>query len=98
MLESAFQGALIKELKAMFPGCLVLKNDPNYIQGFPDLTVLYRDKWALLESKRETKASRRPNQDYYVELADGMSFARFICPENKQEVLNELQQAFQSGR
>lgn len=96
MLESAFQGALIKELKAMFPGCLVLKNDPNYIQGFPDLTVLYRDKWALLESKRETKASHRPNQDYYVELADGMSFARFICPENKQEVLNELQQAFQS--
>ena len=98
MLESEFQGALIKELKAMFPGCLVLKNDPNYIQGFPDLTVLYRDKWALLESKRETKASHRPNQDYYVELADGMSFARFICPENKQEVLNELQQAFQSGR
>ena len=98
MLESGFQGALIKELKAMFPGCLVLKNDPNYIQGFPDLTVLYRDKWALLESKRETKASHRPNQDYYVELADGMSFARFICPENKQEVLNELQQAFQSGR
>ena len=98
MLESAFQGALIKELKTMFPGCLVLKNDPNYIQGFPDLTVLYRDKWALLESKRETKASHRPNQDYYVELADGMSFARFICPENKQEVLNELQQAFQSGR
>ena len=98
MLESKFQGALIKELKTLFPGCLVLKNDPNYIQGFPDLTVLYRDKWALLESKRETKASHRPNQDYYVELADGMSFARFICPENKQEVLNELQQAFQSGR
>lgn len=98
MLESTFQGALIKELKAMFPGCLVLKNDPNYIQGFPDLTVLYRDKWALLESKRETKASHRPNQDYYVNLADGMSFARFICPENKQEVLHELQQTFQSGR
>jgi hypothetical protein len=98
MLESTFQGALIKELKAMFPGCLVLKNDPNYIQGFPDLTVLYRDKWALLESKRETKASHRPNQDYYVDLADGMSFARFICPENKQEVLHELQQTFQSGR
>lgn len=98
MLESAFQGALIKELKAMFPGCLVLKNDPNYIQGFPDLTILYRDKWALLESKRETKASHQPNQDYYVNLADGMSFARFICPENKQEVLHELQRTFQSGR
>lgn len=96
MLESKFQGALIKELKTLFPGCLVLKNDPNYIQGFPDLTVLYRDKWALLESKRETKASHRPNQDYYIDIADGMSFARFICPENKQEVLHELQQAFES--
>jgi len=96
MLESKFQGALIKELKTLFPGCLVLKNDPNYIQGFPDLTVLYRDKWALLESKRETKASHRPNQDYYIDIADGMSFARFICPENKQEVLYELQQAFES--
>lgn len=96
MLESKFQGALIKELKTLFPGCLVLKNDPNYIQGFPDLTVLYRDKWALLESKRETKASHRPNQDYYIDIADDMSFARFICPENKQEVLHELQQAFES--
>lgn len=96
MLESKFQGALIKELKTLFPGCLVLKNDPNYIQGFPDLTVLYRDKWALLESKKETKASHRPNQDYYIDIADGMSFARFICPENKQEVLHELQQAFES--
>lgn len=98
MLESKFQGALIKELKTLFPGCLVLKNDPNYIQGFPDLTVLYRDKWALLESKREPKASHRPNQDYYIDIADGMSFARFICPENKQEVLHELQQAFESRR
>lgn len=96
MLESKFQGALIKELKTLFPGCLVLKNDPNYIQGFPDLTVLYRDKWALLESKREPKASHRPNQDYYIDIADDMSFARFICPENKQEVLHELQQAFES--
>lgn len=98
MLESKFQGALIKELKTLFPGCLVLKNDPNYIQGFPDLTVLYRDKWALLESKREPKASHRPNQDYYIDIADDMSFARFICPENKQEVLHELQQAFESRR
>lgn len=96
MLENKFQAKLIKELKNMFPGCLVLKNDPNYIQGFPDLTVLYEDKWALLEAKREEDASHRPNQDFYISMADKMSFARFICPENKQEVLNELQQAFES--
>jgi hypothetical protein len=98
MLENKFQSGLIKELKEMFPGCLVLKNDPNYIQGFPDLTVLYEDKWALLEAKREKQASHRPNQDFYISKADGMSFARFICPENKEEVLHELQQAFKSGR
>ena len=96
MLENKFQAKLIKELKTMFPGCLVLKNDPNYIQGFPDLTVLYEDKWALLEAKREEDASHRPNQDFYISMADKMSFARFICPENKQEVLHELQQAFES--
>ena len=96
MLENKFQAGLIKEIKNRIPGCLVLKNDPNYIQGFPDLTVLYKDKWALLEAKREEKASRRPNQGFYISMADKMSFARFICPENKEEVLNELQQAFES--
>lgn len=96
MLENKFQGQLIKELKEKFPGCMILKNDPNYIQGFPDLTVLYKDKWALLEAKRATKASHRPNQDFYIQEADKMSFARFICPENKEEVLHELQQAFES--
>ena len=98
MLENKFQAGLIRELKDRFPGCIVLKNDPNYIQGFPDLTVLYEDRWALLESKRANNASHRPNQDYYIERGNEMSFARFICPENKEEVLNELQQTFQSGR
>lgn len=96
MLENRFQAGLIKELKERFPGCLVLKNDPNYIQGFPDLTVLYNNKWALLEAKREGKATHRPNQDFYISKANDMSFARFICPENKEEVLHELQQAFES--
>lgn len=96
MVESKFQSKLIEELKTMFPGCLVLKNDPNYIQGFPDLTVLYKDKWALLEVKRAGMASHRPNQDFYISKAEQMSFARFICPENKEEVLCELQQAFRS--
>lgn len=98
MLENSFQGKLIKEIKEMFPDCLVLKNDPNYIQGFPDLTILYEDKWALLEAKKDRSAKKRPNQGFYISKADKMSFARFICPENKEEVLHELQQAFRPGR
>lgn len=96
MKESQFQANLIKELKKIFPGCIVLKNDPEYIQGFPDLTIFYKDKWALLECKRSADASHQPNQDFYISYADEMSFGRFICPENKEEVLHDLQSTFGS--
>lgn len=92
-LESGFQDRLIESLKALFPGCMVFKMDQ--IQGLPDLLILYGEKWASLECKRSAAAKRRPNQDYYVEKMNNMSFSRFVCPENKEEVLNELQQAFQ---
>lgn len=98
MLENKFQAGLIKELKERFPGCVVLKNDANYKQGIPDLSIFYKDKWAWLETKRSRNASHQPLQDYYIDIGNGMSFARFISPENKQEVLNELQQAFQPRR
>lgn len=94
--ESAFQGKLIKELHERFPGCVVLKNDPNYIQGIPDLLVLYRSRWAALECKRSENESRRPNQEYYVEKLNGMSFSAFIFPENREEVLNDLEEAFRA--
>ena len=96
--ENEFQSALIKELKKIFPGCVVLKNDSSYYQGIPDLLVLHNDRWAMLECKRSSNASHRPNQDYYIEKFGEMSFASFISPENKEEVIHELQQAFQSGR
>lgn len=96
MKESLFQSKLIKELKERFPGCMVIKNDPDYIQGIPDLTIFYNDKWATLECKRESRASKRPNQEYYVDRMNQMSFSRFIYPENKETVLDELQQAFES--
>ena len=95
-LERDFQAKLIRELKELFPGCIVMKNDSSYIQGIPDLLVLYRDNWASLECKKSVAAKKRPNQEYYVDLMDEMSFSRFICPENKEEVLHELQQAFGS--
>lgn len=97
-LEKDFQSGLIKELKERFPGCIVMKNDPSYIQGVPDLTVLYNNKWAALEDKKDANATHRPNQDYYVGLMNNMSFASFIYPENKEEVLNAMEQSFKAGR
>lgn len=96
--ERIFQRELITELKQRFKGCLILKLDPDYIQGIPDLLILYNDRWATLECKRDSQSSHRPNQNYYVDLMDEMSFSRFIFPQNKEEVLNELQQAFEHGR
>ena len=94
MLERDFQRKLIDELGDLFPGCIVLKNDPTYIQGIPDLLILYKNKWATLECKRVEDADRQPNQGYYVDLMNNMSFSRFIYPENKEAVLRELQQAW----
>ena len=98
MHENKFQSDLIKEIKKLFPGCMVLKNDPNYIQGIPDLLILHGKKWATLECKKSADAPIRPNQAYYVKRMNKMSFSRFIFPENKEEVLRELQSAFKSGR
>lgn len=94
MLENKFQAKLIKELKDLFPGCIVMKNDAGYIQGIPDLLILYKDMWGSLEVKKNAKASRQPNQEYYVGRMNEMSFSRFICPENKDEVLRELKSKF----
>ena len=94
MLESKFQADLKKELEKRFPGCIVTKLDSSYIQGIPDLLVLWRDKWATLECKKNGSAKKQPNQEYYVNKMNDMSFSKFIYPENKEEVLNDLQQAF----
>lgn len=97
MKESKFQHNLIKEIKERFPGSIVLKNDPTYIQGIPDTVVLWKDKWASLEVKRNAKAVHRPNQDYYVEMMNGMSFSAFIFPENKEEILNAMERSFKGS-
>lgn len=96
MLENKFQANLIKKLKTEFPGCIVMKNDPTYIQGIPDLLVLYKNKWAALECKKSANARHQPNQDYYVGQMNEMSFSRFIYPENEQEVLDELKHNFEN--
>lgn len=96
--ENAFQSELIRKIKDRFTGSIVLKNDSSYKQGIPDLTVLYKDKWAALECKKDDKASHRPNQDYYISKMDEMSFARFISPENEEDILDEMDAAFKSRR
>lgn len=94
-LESGFQDKLVQDLKNIFAGCMVFKMDQ--IQGIPDLLVLYRDTWFSLECKKTANSKRRPNQEYYVGLMNDMSFSRFIYPENKDEVLHDLQQKFGGG-
>ena len=95
MLENKFKQKLCKELEEMFPGCIVTHMHPNEVQGLPDILILHGPKWATLEGKKSEDAPHRPNQDYYVLRMNNMSFSRFIYPENKEEVLDELQRFFQ---
>lgn len=94
MLENKFQAKLIKKLKKLYPDCIVMKNDPTYIQGIPDLLILHKNKWASLECKKSANARHQPNQDYYVGKMNEMSFSSFICPENEDEVLDQLRHKF----
>lgn len=97
-LERDFQSKLIKDLKKIYPGCIIMKNDPDYIQGIPDLILLVDDMWFALECKKSERSPHRPNQDYYIRKMDDMSFARFIYPENKEEVLYDIQQSLRARR
>ena len=98
MRETDFQKEIINDLKQTLKGCIIVKNDSGYIQGIPDLLVLYKDKWAALECKVSHATKKQPNQEYYVKLMDEMSFSRFVYPANKEEVLDALQRSFLSER
>ena len=97
MRESVYQARLIKKLRRLFPGCLILKNDPNYIQGIPDLLILWGGRWAFLEDKSSQNAPIQPNQEYWIDYLNEMWFAAFIYPENEAEILDALQQALKSS-
>ena len=98
MKESDFQKKLINDIKDRFPGSMVVKNDCKYIQGIPDLTVFYKDRWATLECKKSAKANKQPNHQGYVEKMNEMSFSAFICPENKGEILDAMERSFKTRR
>ncbi len=94
--EAQYQAGLIRRLKVRFPGCVVVKNDSAYQQGFPDLTVFFAERWAALEVKRSEREAQQPNQEHFVQKLDDMSYAAFIYPENEEVILFEMEQAFAS--
>jgi hypothetical protein len=93
--ESEFKNKLYKEIRKRFPGSEVLPNDANYLQGIPDATVYFPNgRYVMLESKRSSKSSKRPNQKYYVDESPLSKNAMFANPENKEEVLSELERRY----
>lgn len=98
MTENKYQAKLIKTLGRRFPGCEILKTDSGFQQGIPDLIVLYDHMWAALEVKASADSKFQPNQEYFVDHLNHMSFAAVIFPENEAEVLDALQQAFEISR
>lgn len=98
MNEGAYKTKLLKKIREKLPGCVILKNDASYMQGIPDIIILFKNMWAMLEVKTGESATKQPNQDYFVKMFNRLSFASFINPDNEEEVLDALQSAFSSAR
>lgn len=96
--EGRFKEGLTQELEQIFPGCIIIKNDEQLLQGIPDILLLWEDRWAMLEVKKSATAAKQPNQEYWIKIFDQMSFGAFVFPENKDEVLHALQQSFTARR
>lgn len=95
-LEREWQPKLKKEIRRRFPGCYIFKLDSGEFQGIPDLLILFQSQWAILEVKRGLNAKKQPNQDWYVDEFNKMSFSAFVNPQNQEAVLNDLERAFTS--
>lgn len=96
--ERDYQPGLIRRIERLLPGAYVRKVD--FQQGWPDLLILWRDRWALLEVKKRKPSARdfEPNQEWWIEEFDSMSFSACIYPENEQDVLYALEEAFRARR
>lgn len=92
--EASYQHKLVNRIQSIFPGCFILKNDPTEHQGLPDILILFGDRWAMLEVKLSHRANIQPNQVYYIDMFNHMSYASFIFPENELEVLEDLKTIF----
>lgn len=95
--ENQYQARLIERLQNRFPGCIILKNDASLYLGIPDLLILYKDRWGMLEVKASARAPERPNQSWWIGVFDEMSFGAFIFPENEDEVLDALSRSFEAA-
>lgn len=90
-LESSYQNYLVQHLENLYPDALVMKNDPNYRQGIPDIIVLIGSTYGIFEVKRSSNEHHQPNQDWYVNhICDCGGFASFIYPENETQVLESF--------
>lgn len=98
-LEREYQPIVKDKISELLPGCIILKNDPSVNpQGIPDLSIFYKDKWAMIEVKKSKDEPYRPNQPYYLQITDNMSFSRTIFPENEARVLSDLEKFFKGGK
>lgn len=93
-LENKYKSELRERIADRFPGCMILKNDEQLMQGIPDMTILYGPYWAVLEVKRDENAPFEPNQEHYLEYLNNMGFASVIFPAIEEEVLDAVQRAF----
>ena len=94
-LERDYQSALIQKIRRMYPNAIILKNDANYLQGVPDLSIFHGPNYAMLETKQSSSASRQANQEWYISLFQSWAYGAFIDPSNEKDILNELQEALQ---
>lgn len=94
--ESKFEATVCKKIKSWDSKIRVHKNDPNSTsQGQPDRIVLFDGKFAMLEFKASRNAIKQPNQEWWINYYNnGNGFAKFIYPENSEEVLNDLKNYF----
>ena len=98
MTEAVYRTKLKDKLRTKLPGCFIIENDPRVNQGVPDLLILFKKRWGALELKASSKSRKRPNQQYYVDLFNDMSYASFIHPKNEEQVLHDLQLSLGASR
>lgn len=98
-LERNYQARLIKRIEKRFFGCLIQKLDTSYQQGIPDLLILWGPNWAILEVKRKPPkpSDFEPNQEWFIDHLNKMSFSACIYPENEKEILDAMESAFKSS-
>jgi len=98
MLESAFKKNFITELNVrLAPIDLEYIHTRSHNRSFPDLLILGPGStWAALEFKAAEEADHQPNQAWYINRLNHWAYATFMYPENREEVLGDLEKLFTS--